>query len=126
MSRFFARVSALVLTGALAAASLLAFPAPQSSQAVRIGGDIKPPAKTKNVAPVYPAIARQNKVQGVVMLDVTVGTDGKVKDIKVLRSIKELDDAAITAVRGWEYKPTLMNGQAVPVIMTVPVIFTLE
>jgi protein TonB len=117
---------AWLLMGTLAAITLLASPAPQAPQTVRVGGDVKPPLKTKNVAPVYPAYARQNKIQGVVMLEVTVGTDGKVKDIKVLRSIKELDDAAIQAVRGWEFKPTMLNGQTVQVITTVPVVFTLE
>lgn len=127
MSTFVFRRISWFLVGTLTAITLLASPAPQAApQTVRVGGDVKPPVKTKNVPPVYPAFARQNKIQGVVMLEVTVGTDGKVKDIKVLRSIKELDDAAIQAVRGWEFKPTVLNGQAVQVITTVPVVFTLD
>jgi periplasmic protein TonB len=126
MSVYVARLSVLVLLSTLAVASLCAYPVPQAPQTVRVGGDVKPPVKTKNVQPVYPPVARENKVQGVVMLDVTVGTDGKVKDIKVLRSIKGLDDAAVQAVRGWEYKPTLVNGQPAQVITTVPVVFSLE
>jgi TonB family protein len=112
----------------LVAGPLFATPAPQGSSppTVRVGGDVKPPVKTKNVAPVYPSYAKQTRLQGVVMLDVTIGTDGKVKDVKVLRSVKGLDDAAVVAVRAWEFKPTMVNGQVVQVIMTVPVIFTLE
>jgi protein TonB len=123
------KLAALALIAAsIAAGSLFAIPTPQGSSppTVRVGGDIKPPVKTKNVAPIYPPYAKQTRTQGVVMLDVTIGTDGKVKDIKVLRSVKELDDAAVTAVRGWEFKPTMVNGQAVQVITTIPVIFTLE
>ena len=93
---------------------------------VHVGGDIKPPLKTKNVPPVYPQIAITSKTQGVVILEATIGTDGKVKDTKLLRSIKQLDDAAITAVRAWEFKPTLVNGKPVQVIMTIPVNFIIQ
>ncbi len=123
------RWPSLVLFAILAAGSLPAHAAPQSDsspQTVHVGGDIKPPLKTKNVAPAYPSFAAQAHIQGVVILEATIGTNGKVKDVKVLRSIKELDDAAIKAVRAWEYKPTLVNGQAVQVILTIPVNFNLE
>jgi periplasmic protein TonB len=65
-------------------------------------------------------------VQGVVIMEATLGTDGKVTDVKVLRSIPLLDQAAIDAVRQWEYTPTLLNGVAVPVRMSVTVNFTLK
>jgi protein TonB len=123
------RWPSLIFCGILATGSLPAHAAPQgdsSPQTVHVGGDIKPPLKTKNVAPVYPSFAAQAHIQGVVILEATIGTNGKVKDIKVLRSIKELDDAAIKAVRAWEYKPTLVNGQAVQVILTIPVNFNLD
>jgi protein TonB len=64
-------------------------------------------------------------VQGVVVLEVTVGVDGKVGDVKVLRSIPLLDAAALDAVKRWEFERTLMNGKPVSVIMTVTVQFTL-
>ena len=64
--------------------------------------------------------------QGVVILEATIGADGKVKDVRVLRSIPLLDQAAIDAVRQWEYTPTLLNNVPVPVIMTVTVQFTLN
>ena len=94
---------------------------------VRVGGDIKPPLKIKNVDPVYPPLARQNRVQGVIILEVTIGTDGKVNDTKTIRSLNLLlEGAAITAVRGWEFKPTLVDGKPVQVIMTIPINFILE
>jgi protein TonB len=64
-------------------------------------------------------------VQGVVVLEVTVGIDGTVVDVKVLRSIPLLDAAALDAVKRWEFERTLMNGKPVAVIMTVTVQFTL-
>ena len=56
----------------------------------------------------------------------TIGPDGRVKDAKVLRSIPLLDQAALDAVKQWQFTPTLLNGVPVPVIMTVTVQFTLQ
>ena len=64
--------------------------------------------------------------QGVVNIAATMGPDGKVKDARVLRSIALRDQAALDAVRRWEFTPTLLNGVPVPVIMTVTVNFTLQ
>jgi protein TonB len=94
--------------------------------AVRVGGKIKPPIKMNDVAPVYPAIARNAGVAGVVIVEATIGPDGKVIDAKVLRSVPLLDQAALDAVRQWEYAPTLLNGVAVPVVMTVTINFKRE
>jgi TonB family protein len=91
--------------------------------AVRVGGRIEPPIKMNDVAPVYPAIAQNAGVTGAVIIEATIGADGRVIDAKVLRSIPLLDQAALDAVRQWEYKPTLLNGVAVPVIMTVTINF---
>ena len=64
-------------------------------------------------------------VQGVVILEATIGQDGNVRSARVLRGQALLDQAAIEAVEQWQYAPTLLNGVAVPVIMTVTVNFTL-
>ena len=101
-------------------------PPPPPQAPVRVGGNIKPPTKTRDVKPIYPAIAQSARVQGVVIIEATIGPDGKVKDAKVLRSIPLLDQAALDAVKQWEFTPTLLNGVPVPVIMTVTVNFTLQ
>jgi len=62
----------------------------------------------------------------VVVVEVSLDTDGHVRDARVLRSIPMLDDAALTAVRQWEFTPVISNGVAVPVKMTVTVNFTLQ
>jgi len=97
-----------------------------TSNPVRIGGAILPPTKTKDVRPIYPAIAQSAHTQGVVILEVIVGADGRVNEARVLRAIPLLDQAAIDAVKDWEFTPTLLNGVPVPVIMTVTVNFTLK
>ena len=102
-------------------------PAPQPPSApVRLSTGITRPTKTRDVTPVYPAVALAARVQGVVILEVTIATSGRVEDVKVLRSLPLLDHAAIDAVRQWEYAPTLFNGTAVPLVMTVTVTFALQ
>jgi protein TonB len=100
--------------------------APPPMQAVRVGGQIKEPKKLKNVPPAYPDIARQARVQGVVILECTISPQGKVTEVKVLRGIPLLDQSAMDAVKQWVYTPTLLNGVPVPVIMTVTVNFRLN
>ena len=78
------------------------------------------------VDPVYPPIAQSARVQGIVIIEATIGPNGKVQEAKVLRSIPLLDQAALDAVKQWEFTPTLLNGVPVPVIMTVTVQFTLQ
>jgi protein TonB len=75
---------------------------------------------------VYPSIAQSARVQGVVILEATIGVEGRVQDVKVLRSIPLLDQAAIDAVKQWQYTPTTLNGVPVPVVMTVTVTFALQ
>ena len=94
--------------------------------AVRAGGNIKPPTKLVNVKPVYPDVARTARVQGVVICEVLIGSDGRVADAHILRSIPLLDQAALDAVRQWEFTTTLLSGNPVPVIMTATVNFTLD
>jgi protein TonB len=100
--------------------------APPPPQAVRVGGQIKEPKKLKHINPAYPDIAKQARVQGVVILECTISPQGRVTDVKVLRGIPLLDSAAIEAVKQWVYSPTLLNGVPVPVIMTVTVNFRLS
>ena len=93
---------------------------------VRVGGDIKPPTKTRDAAPLYPDIARQARIQGIVILEAIIDPQGNVTNVRVLRSIGLLDQAAMDAVRRWKYEPTLLNGVPVPIVMTVTVNFTLQ
>lgn len=99
-------------------------PAPRAPEApVRVGGNIRTPRRIQDRQPVLPETARQAGVRGVVILEITIGPDGAVNDAKILNSIPLLDQAALDAVRGWRYEPTLLNGTPVPVIMTVTVNF---
>lgn len=93
---------------------------------VRVGGNIRVPAKVKHVKPVLPADARAMGTVGSVIIETIVGDDGKIVDTRVVKSIPALAGAAMDAVRQWEYAPTLVNGRAVSVVMPVTVTFTLQ
>ena len=101
-------------------------PPSPSTGPIRTGGDIHPPLKVRHVVPVYPEIARAARVQGDVVLDCTISNEGRVVDVKVLSGHALLQAAAVDAVRQWVYRPTLLNGVPVPVVMTVTVHFTLD
>jgi TonB family protein len=107
------------LVGAPAAQPLMVNP-------VRVGGNIKPPVKIRDARPVYPDVALNARVAGIVILEVNIGTDGVVTDARVLRGVPMLNDAALDAVKQWQYEQTLLNGVPVPVIMTVTVNFSLS
>jgi protein TonB len=98
-------------------------PPPAPPKVVRIGGAIQAPALIKRVEPVYPDLALMARVGGVVILEAMVGADGHVESVKVLRSVKFLDQAAIDAVSQWQYSPLVLNGVPTPFVLTVTLSF---
>lgn len=101
-------------------------PPPQPPAPRRVGGVIEAPTRVTYAAPAYPAIAQSARIEGTVVLEATINAQGVVETVTVLRSIPMLDRAAVEAVRQWRYTPTRLNGQAIPVIMTVTVTFSLR
>ena len=93
---------------------------------VKVGGQIKPPRRLVNVAPIYPSIAQQARVEGAVEIEAVIGEDGRVREARVTSGTPLLNDAALAAVRQWTFTPTTLNGEPVAVIMTVTVVFTLR
>ena len=79
-----------------------------------------------NPPPVYPPLAKQARIQGVVRLDAIIGKDGTMKDLRAASGHPLLVPAALEAVRQWVYKPTLLNGNPVEVVTVVDVNFTLS
>ena len=93
---------------------------------LKSGEKVMPPKLVKEVAPVYPEAARKARVEGVVILEATTDTYGRIADVKVLRSIPLLDQAAIDAVRQWVYEPMVVDGKPRDVTFTVTVRFGLD
>jgi protein TonB len=99
---------------------------PPPPQLVRVGGLVHEPRKIRDVAPAYPLIAKRARVQGVVILECVINTQGRVEGVKVLRGLPMLDEAAVDAVKQWVYTPTLVGGVPADVVMTVTVNFVLR
>jgi len=90
---------------------------------VRAIGDVKAPRLVRRVDPVYPEIARQARVEGIVIIEAETDAFGRVRNARVLRSIPLLDQAALDAVRQWVYDPLVINGRPRGVVFTVTVVF---
>jgi len=78
---------------------------------------------THKVEPIYPEAARQANIQGVVVLDVVIASDGTVADVRPISGPDELTSAAVDAVKWWRFQPYLANGQPAPVKTTLAVDF---
>ena len=101
-------------------------PPPAPPKPFRVGGDIQAPALIHRVEPEYPLIAVSGRITGIVILEATVNEAGAVTDVMVLRSIPLLDKAALMAVKQWRYQPLMLNGRAVPFVLTVTLTFSLR
>ena len=101
-------------------------PPPPPAGPVRVGLQVKEPRKIKHVPPVYPSMALSSRLEGVVILECVIDPRGRVVDVKVVRGLPLLDEAAAEAVRQWAYTPTLIDGVPTAVIMTVTVHFRLN
>jgi TonB family protein len=86
---------------------------------------ISEPRKIKDVPPVYPPNKLTAGESGIVILSATIDKTGHVVDLDVVRSTPGFEEAAIKAVSKWEYTPTLLNGEPIPVVMSVVVTFNL-
>jgi TonB family protein len=94
--------------------------------AIRLAAGQQPPVKIKDAKPEYPQDAKDAGVQGIVILDATIDEQGDVANVRVVRSVPMLDQAAMDAVREWKFQPALLNGKPVAVIVTMTVNFTLK
>lgn len=100
--------------------------APPPTKVVRIGGQLVAPKLVRRVNPVFPELAVQSRVSGMVILEAEVDTRGYVRTVKVLRGHPLFDDAALEAVKQWRYQPLLLNGEPTGFILTVTVAFNLQ
>src|SRR5581483_1390087 len=92
---------------------------------MRLHAGMQRPRAIDRVEPIYPRIAEVARIEGIVVLDATIGEDGRVVAVAVLRSPPTLARAAERAVRSWRFTPTLVNGVPAAIVMTVTVTFSL-
>jgi protein TonB len=92
---------------------------------VRVSQRVAQGLLVKSVHPKYPEKAREDRIQGTVVLHALISKDGDVVDLSALSGDPLLVKAAVKVVKQWKYKPYLLNGQAVEVDTEIPVNFTL-
>ena len=99
--------------------------APPPPQRIRVSSAVEERLSLKKVPPKYPEEARQDRIQGQVLLQVVVDKEGNVASVELISGHPALAPAAIDAVRQWKYQPYLLNGQPLEVHTQVTVNFTL-
>src|SRR5207302_1474454 len=108
------------------AATAPVVPPPPATGPVRVGGNVKQPKIVHIEQPHYPPLAKRAGIEGIVIVEATVTPDGSVDKVKVISGPPLLTEAAAEAVSHWTYEPTYLNGQAVPVILTARISFSLS
>jgi periplasmic protein TonB len=100
-------------------------PPPSAPKRIKVGGDVQAAALVKQVTPAYPNIAKTAHVSGTVVLHAIISKDGSIEKLEYVSGPPLLMASAMTAVKEWRYRPTMLNGQPVEVDTTVQVVFSL-
>jgi protein TonB len=100
--------------------------APSQTRQIRVVSALQMARLLHRVEPVYPPLARQTRISGTVELTGVIGTDGRIRELRVVSGHPFLAAAALEAVRQWVYEPTLLNGEPVEVIAPITVNFRLN
>lgn len=101
-------------------------PKPVTPQRIRVGGNVQQAKLVRQPKPVYPPLAKQARIQGVVKLNAIIGKDGTIQNLTQVSGHPLLVPSAMEAVKQWIYQPTLLNGEAVEVVTQIDVNFTLS
>ena len=103
-----------------------AAPKPVTPQRIRVGGNVQQAKLIRQPKPIYPPLAKQARISGVVRLNAIIGKDGTIQNLTVASGHPLLVPAAMEAVKQWVYQPTLLNNDPVEVVTQIDVNFTLS
>ena len=112
--------------GSVLSSTPVAVPKIATPQRVRVSSGVQQGLRVRNVNPTYPPLARQARIQGVVILQALISKNGDIENLQLISGHPMLAPAAIEAVKQWKYKPYLLNGEPVEVETQVQVNFTLS
>jgi periplasmic protein TonB len=119
-----------VIGGIISSAPFRAAPAAPHAAAppepIRVGGRVKMPRAISTPQPVYPALARQARIQGEVVIDAVIDENGNVVEMQVISGAPLLVPAAVEAMKNWKYEPTYLNGERVRVRLVATIQFRLQ
>jgi len=111
--------------GSILSSTPVAAPKIATPTRVRVSSGVSTGLLIRKVPPTYPPLARQARIQGVVILQAQISKDGTIQNLQLISGHPMLAPAAIEAVKQWRYKPYLLNGEPVEVDTQVQVNFTL-
>ncbi len=100
-------------------------PAAARPNRIKVGGAVQAASLVKKVTPEYPPIAQSAHVTGTVTLHAIISKDGSIEKLEYVSGPALLMASAMSAVREWKYRPTMLNGQPVEVDTTVQVVFSM-
>lgn len=127
------RIATLVTTFAgllalTAVLGVLAFPMAGWARPVKVEGDVKPPKVVNQVPPDYPASARENKIEGTVVLNTVIDAQGRVRNPTIAESSgnADLDRSAVDTIAQWTFQPATLDGKPIEVYYTLTIRFTLD
>ena len=113
-----------VLGGVMNGVAAPAAPASEGpKQPVRVGGNVKPPRLLSGPAPIYPILAKQSRIQGIVVIEAIIDEHGNVVEMHAISGHPLLIPSAMKAVSQRKYEPTILDGEATPVNLRVEVTF---
>lgn len=101
-------------------------PHPVKVPRIRVGGNVMAAKIIRQPKPVYPEEARQNYIEGTVVIHALIGTNGNVCRLQVVSGPPMLTQSALDAVRQWRYTPYMLSGQPIQVDTTIQVIFSMR
>lgn len=102
-------------------------PAPSSDEPIAVGGDVVAPERLVAPSPSYTETARRARIQGDVVLQAVIDREGRVRDLEVVKGLPfGLTEQALSAVRGWRFRPATLGSEPVVVRYTLQVRFRLQ
>ncbi len=96
----------------------------KADRAVQVSAGVMAGQIVSSVAPVYPQEAKEQKIEGAVVLQAIIGKDGSMQELRVVSGPVELRSSAMEAVRRWVYKPYLLNGEPTEVKTEITVTYS--
>ncbi len=112
--------------GGIISSTPIAVPKVAAPQRVRVSQGVTQGLVIRRVQPTYPALARQARIQGSVLLQAEISKDGSIQNLRLISGHPMLAPAAIEAVKQWKYKPYFLNGEPVEVETQITVNFSLS
>jgi protein TonB len=119
-------IGALLLSAPIWAANTNPGLGPDDRGPIHVAQEIQDLRLIDKVKPVYPELAKLSRTEGAVTLQVAISKEGSVTKVDVVNGPALLTRAAQEAVKQWKYKPTVVNGQAVDVVTTVRIVFSIN